>query len=79
LVIGGLMIGFAASTASSSDQATFSAAEVLNGIQTTEGACEGAGRIWAKVDGRGDCLRFYAAFPEGAGANPVIFLEGDTV
>jgi hypothetical protein len=37
------------------------------------------GRVRVEVDGKADVLAFYGAAPEGAPADPVIFLRGDAV
>lgn len=71
------MIGFANSTSPAlAAEPSFSAEEALDGVCATT-PCDGPGRIWAEVDGRGDCLRFYGSDPGGAPAHPIVFLGGD--
>jgi hypothetical protein len=57
----------------------FSSQDVLSGTASSPVQCETVGALWVEVNGEGDCLRFYGGARQGAGANPVIFLEGDVV
>lgn len=57
----------------------FSSDDVLSGTTAAPGACRETGRLWVEIDGRGECLRFYGAIPEGSRQSPVIFLDGDVV
>jgi len=61
------------------DEPNFSAQHVLAGTEATMSDCNGPGRIWVEVDGRGDCLRYYGAIPDRPRQLPVVFLEGDVV
>lgn len=74
-----LMIEFGLSSIALAAEPAFSASEVLSGVPADPGQCDGAGRIWVDVGGKGDCLRFYGTAPEHARGSPVIFLEGDVV
>ncbi|EJN05765.1 prolyl oligopeptidase family protein [Bradyrhizobium sp. YR681] len=57
----------------------FSGTEVVRGVECSASDGDGPGRVLVEVDGRPDVLAFYGAAPEGAPADPVIFLRGDTV
>jgi dienelactone hydrolase len=73
------MIEFCEAAPALAAEPNFSASDVLNGIVSTPGDCYGPGRVWVEVDGRGDCLRFYGAMPDGSLNRPIIFLDGDAV
>ncbi|WP_441236718.1 hypothetical protein [Bradyrhizobium sp. 930_D9_N1_4] len=57
----------------------FSGADVVRGVECSSSDGDGAGRVRVEVDGKPDVLAFYGAAPEGAPADPVIFLRGDAV
>ncbi|WP_271568582.1 hypothetical protein [Bradyrhizobium sp. CCBAU 11386] len=57
----------------------FSAEAVVRGVECSASDGDGAGRVRVEVDGEPDVLAFYGAAPEGAPADPVIFLRGDAV
>ncbi|WFU84679.1 hypothetical protein QA645_18650 [Bradyrhizobium sp. CIAT3101] len=57
----------------------FSGVDVVRGVECAASDGDGAGRVLVEVDGKPDVLAFYGAAPEGAPADPVIFLRGDAV
>ena len=57
----------------------FSGADVIRGVECAAPDGDGPGRVRVEVDGKPDVLAFYGAAPEGAPADPVIFLRGDAV
>ena len=57
----------------------FSGAEVVQGVEPSSSDGDGPGRVRVEVDGKPDVLAFYGAAPEGAPADPLIFLRGDAV
>jgi hypothetical protein len=57
----------------------FSGTEVVQGVESSSSDGDGPGRVRVEVDGKVDVLAFYGAAPEGAPADPVIFLRGDAV
>jgi dienelactone hydrolase len=57
----------------------FSGEDVVRGVECTTSDGDGAGRVRVEVDGEPDVLAFYGASPQGAPADPVIFLRGDAV
>lgn len=61
--------------------ATFSVEDLLSGTTSTQPQCQAIGTaVWVTVDGKGDCIRFYAANLR-AGPNPVVlvFFHGDVL
>jgi dienelactone hydrolase len=74
-----LTIGLSMAASAFASEPNFSPDDVLSGTIATPGACSDTGRIWVEIDGRGECLRFYGATPEGSRQSPVIFLDGDVV
>ncbi|WP_291694733.1 alpha/beta fold hydrolase [Bradyrhizobium sp.] len=67
------------------DTGMFDPVSVINGIQTTPSACEEMVRrqtaVWVRVDGRGYCLRYYAAGVALDRPNPVVagWMSGDVM
>ena len=57
----------------------FSGTEVVQGVEPSSSDGDGPGRVRVEVDGKVDVLAFYGAAPEGAPAEPLIFLRGDAV
>jgi pimeloyl-ACP methyl ester carboxylesterase len=67
------------------DDEMFDPVKVVNGMQITPSACEDMQRhqtaIWISVDGRGYCLRYYAAGLVLNGPNPLVatWMSGDVM
>jgi hypothetical protein len=67
------------------DNEMFDPANVINGIQIAPSACEDMERrqtaVWVSVDGRGYCLRYYAAGLTPNGPNPLVaaWMSGDVM
>ena len=57
----------------------FSGTDVVQGVEPSSSDGDGPGRVRVEVDGKVDVLAFYGAAPEGAPADPLIFLRGDAV
>ncbi len=74
-----LMIEFCVAPLALAAEPNFSPRDVLSGIVAKPSDCDGPGKLWVEVDGRGDCLRFYGVVPDGSPSRPVVFLEGDVV
>ncbi|MGE0698817.1 MAG: hypothetical protein AB7O57_06960 [Hyphomicrobiaceae bacterium] len=59
----------------SAGEATLGGADVLADLRE---ACEvGTGRLWVSVEGRGDCIAFYATDGLASVGRAVLFFEGD--
>jgi len=67
------------------DDEMFDPVRVINGIEIARPACEDMERrqtaIWVRVDGRGYCLRYYAAGLSPNGPNPLVaaWMSGDVM
>ena len=65
------------------DDEMFDPVKVISGIQITPSACEDMERrqtaVWVSIDGRGYCLRYYAAGLKLDGPNPLVaaWMSGD--
>ncbi len=57
----------------------FSGDDVVRSVECSASDSDGPGRVSVEVDGKPEVLAFYGAAPEGAPADPVIFLRGDAV
>jgi len=57
----------------------FSGDDVVRSVECSASDGDGPGRVSVEVDGKPEVLAFYGAAPEGAPADPVIFLRGDAV
>ena len=81
-----LLIAWDASLAQSlPDDEMFDPVKVINGIQIAPSTCEDMERrqtaVWVNVDGRGYCLRYYAAGLTLNGPNPLVatWMSGDVM
>jgi pimeloyl-ACP methyl ester carboxylesterase len=67
------------------DDEMFDPVKVINGIEIAPSVCEGMKRrqtaVWVRVDGRGYCLRYYAAGLTPDGPNPLVaaWMSGDVM
>jgi dienelactone hydrolase len=69
----------AAQTANQSTQ-TFSSADLVSGVRTTESQCDALGNraVWVVIDNQGECIRYYLA-EWGAGTQALVYLHDDVV
>ena len=73
------MITYPSLAALAGEPHPFSEHDVLNGLEASDTATDGPGRVRVVVDGTADVLRFYGGAPEGCSKEPVIFLRGDVL
>jgi hypothetical protein len=56
----------------------FSPSDVLNGTKSSEEACTGSA-VWVVVEGKGDCIVYYAGGLQARNSVAVIFFQGDLI